>query len=143
MTRIWHRTSSTHVRSLRRTPQFTAAAVMTLALGIGANTAMFSFADATALRPPDVPRPGEIVRVFTSSKDTPFGEVSYPDYLDFRARTKTLAGLVAYETGDFALAIKSGRNRRDTSAAGLSVPTSSRCSASSRTIGRGFLPPGR
>jgi putative ABC transport system permease protein len=92
------------LRSFSRVPQFTAAAVMTLALGIGANTAMFSFADATSLRPPDVPRPGEIVRVFTSSKDTPFGEVSYPDYRDLRARTRTLASLVAYETGDFALA---------------------------------------
>jgi len=92
------------LRSFRRTPQFTAAAVMTLALGIGANTAMFSLGDATALRPPDVPRASEIVRVFTSSQDTPFGEVSYPDFLDLRARTRTLAGLVAYETGDFALA---------------------------------------
>jgi putative ABC transport system permease protein len=92
------------LRSLLRTPQFTATAVLTLALGIGANTAMFSFADATALRPPDVPRAAEIVRVFTSSKDTPFGELSYPDYRDFATRTRTLAGLVAYETGDFALA---------------------------------------
>jgi predicted permease len=92
------------VRSLRRTPQFTVAAVLTLALGIGANAAMFSFADATAWRPPDVPRAEEIVRVFASSKDTPLGEVSYPDYLDLRDRSRTLAGLVAYETGDFALA---------------------------------------
>jgi predicted permease len=91
-------------RSFRNSPQFTVAAVLTLALGIGANAAMFSFADATALRPPDVPRPGELVRVFTASRDTPFGEMSYPDFLDLRAQTKTLSGLVAYETGDFALA---------------------------------------
>ena len=77
---------------------------MTLALGIGANAAMFSFADATAWRPPDVPRPEDIVRVFASSKDTPLGEVSYPDYLDLRDQSRSLAGLVAYETGDFALA---------------------------------------
>ncbi|HEU4690184.1 MAG TPA: ABC transporter permease [Vicinamibacterales bacterium] len=92
------------VRSLTRTPSFTTAAVLTLGLGIGANTAMFSFADATALRPPDVPRASEIVRVFTSSRDVPYGEVSYRDYLDMRSETKTLTGLVAYETGDFALA---------------------------------------
>jgi len=92
------------LRSLIRTPRFSAAAVLTLALGIGANAAMFSVADATALRPPDVPRAGEIVRVFTSSRDTPYGEVSYPDYREFRARTRTVTGLVAYETGDFALA---------------------------------------
>jgi len=90
--------------SFRNAPQFTVAAVLTLALGIGANAAMFSFADATALRPPDVPRPDELVRVFTTSRDVPFGEVSYPDFLDLRAQTKTLSGLVAYETGDFALA---------------------------------------
>ncbi len=86
-------------RSWRRTPGFAVAAIVTLALGIGANTAMFSFADATALRPPDVPRADEIVRVFTSSRDTPFGEVSYPDYRDFVARTRTLRGLVAYRDG--------------------------------------------
>jgi len=91
------------LRSFRSAPQFTVAAVLTLALGIGANAAMFSLADATALRPPDVPRPGELVRVFTTSKDTPFGEVSYPDFRDLRARTKTLSGLVAYDAGDFAL----------------------------------------
>jgi putative ABC transport system permease protein len=92
------------LRSFRNAPQFTVAAVLTLALGIGANAAMFSLADATALRPPDVPRSGEPVRVFTTSKDVPFGEVSYPDFLDLRARTTALSGLVAYETGDFALA---------------------------------------
>ncbi|MET0211618.1 MAG: ABC transporter permease, partial [Vicinamibacterales bacterium] len=92
------------LRSFRNAPQFTVAAVLTLALGIGANAAMFSLADATALRPPDVPRPGELVRVFTTSRDVPFGEMSYPDFLDLRAQTKTLSGLVAYETGDFALA---------------------------------------
>lgn len=86
------------LRSFRRAPSFTAAAVLTLGLGIGANTAMFSFADATALRPPDVPRASEIVRVFTSSRDMPYGEVSYRDYLDFQSETKTLSGLVAYET---------------------------------------------
>lgn len=91
------------LRSFRNAPQFTLAAVLTLALGIGANAAMFSLADATALRPPDVPRPGELVRIFTTSKDTPFGEMSYPDFRDLRAGTKTLSGLVAYDTGDFAL----------------------------------------
>jgi predicted permease len=92
------------VRSLGRTPGFTATAAATLALGIGANTALFSVADATALRPPDVPRPGEVVRVFTASTDSPYGEVSYADYLDYRDHATTLSGLVAYETGDFAFA---------------------------------------
>jgi predicted permease len=127
------------LRSFSRTPQFTAAAVLTLALGIGANTAMFSFADATSLRPPDVPRPDEIVRVFTSSRDTPFGEVSYPDYQDLRARTRTLASLVAYETGDFSLA---ANPREPAKYLGGWIVSANFFSALGvePAIGRGFLP---
>ena len=91
------------VRSLIKAPLFTLAAVATLALGIGANAALFSVADATALRPPDVPNPGELVRVFSSTKDWPYGELPYPDYQDFRREARSLSGLVAYESADFAL----------------------------------------
>lgn len=99
----WHELTYA-VRSLRRTLGFTLAAVLTLALGLGANAAIFSLSDATAFRPPDVPRPDEIVRVFSTSREIPYGEVSYPDFTDFSARTKTLSGLAAYETVDFSLA---------------------------------------
>ena len=91
------------MRSLIKAPLFTLAAVATLALGIGANAALFSVADATALRPPDVPNPGELVRVFSSTKDWPYGELPYPDYQDFRREARSLSGLVAYESADFAL----------------------------------------
>src|SRR5439155_1515990 len=85
-------------RGLLKNPGFTFVAVLTLALGIGANTAMFSFADATAFRPPDVPRPSELVRIFSSAKDLEYGRLSYPDYVDVRQRTTTFAGTVAYDT---------------------------------------------
>ena len=101
--RLWQDVRYT-VRSLRKAPLFTLAAVATLALGIGANAALFSVSDAMALRPPDVPNPGNLVRVFTSTKDTPYGEVPYPDYQDFRRQATSVSGLVAYETADFALA---------------------------------------
>ena len=91
------------LRTLRRSRGFTAFAVLTLALGIGVNTAMFSFADATAFRPPDVPRPGELVRIFGSTKDTSDGRLSYPDYLDYRDRTTTLSGVAAYRYAPVAL----------------------------------------
>ena len=91
-------------RSLTRTPVFAMTAVLTLAVGIGANAAMFSMADATGFRPPDVPRPGELIRIFSTSIDAPFGEVSYPDYVDFRSRVTSISGLVAYEVLDFSLA---------------------------------------
>ncbi|HEV3057444.1 MAG TPA: ABC transporter permease [Vicinamibacterales bacterium] len=85
-------------RMLRRTPGFTAAALLTLALGIGVNTAMFSFSDATAFRPPDVPKPGDLLRVFSSRKEAPYGRLSYPDYLDYRERLTSVSGIVAYDS---------------------------------------------
>ena len=84
------------LRSLQRSPGFAVATLLTLALTIGANTAMFSFGDATAFRPPDVPRPREIVRVFSVTKEAPNGQHSVPDYIDYRDRTTTLAAVVAY-----------------------------------------------
>ncbi len=86
------------LRSLQRSPGFAMATLLTLALTIGANTAMFSFGDATAFRPPDVPRAGEIVRVFSVTKEAPNGQHSVPDYIDYRDRTKTLTGIVAYSS---------------------------------------------
>src|SRR5687768_26387 len=86
------------IRSLQRSPGFALATLLTLALTIGANTAMFSFGDATAFRPPDVPRAREIVRVFSVTKEAPNGQHSVPDYIDYRDRTKTLAGVVAYSS---------------------------------------------
>src|SRR5688500_19035635 len=84
------------VRSLRSSPGFASATILTLGLAIGANTAMFSFGDATAFRPPDVPRPGEIVRVFSTTKEAPYGRHSVADYIDYRDRTTTLVGAVAH-----------------------------------------------
>ncbi len=56
-----------------------------------------------------MPRPGELVRVFSSAKDVPNGEVPYPDYLDFRSNNKSLAGLIAYDPAGLALS----RNRNE------------------------------
>jgi predicted permease len=83
-------------RILAANPGFTAVAVLSLAVGIGANTAMFSLADAILLRPLPVERPAEIVRIFTTSRGDQLGYVSHPDFVDFRNQTKTLAGIVAY-----------------------------------------------
>lgn len=124
-------------RTMRKNPAFSAAAVMTLGLAIGANTAIFSFADALAFRPPDVPRPGEIVRIFSGTKDVPFGRVSYPDYLDFRSRNTTLSGLVAYDTEGVAMS----RTRDETAALlGTLVVSGNYFSALGvePTLGRGF-----
>jgi predicted permease len=90
------------LRMLAKNPGFTAVAVISLAVGIGANCAMFSFADALLLRPLPVAHPGEVVTVGSilnlGSRD--FGanlSASYPDYSDFRDRSKSFDGLVAFK----------------------------------------------
>ena len=90
---------------LRKNPGFTAVAACSLAIGIGANSAIFSFADAMLLRPLPVMKPGEVVNI--ASGPTTFGgnrSFSYPDYLDFRDRNRTFDGLVAYQYGQFGYA---------------------------------------
>src|SRR5688500_12196099 len=71
------------VRTLLRTPGWTSMAVLTLALGTGANTAVFGFIDALLFRPaPGVQAPGGLMTVFTSDYSSgPYGETSYPDFV--------------------------------------------------------------
>jgi putative ABC transport system permease protein len=88
-------------RMLAANPGFTIVAVLSLAIGIGANCAIFSFADALVLRPLPVPRPGEVFRVGWSTPVEAFGATainsSYPDYVDIRDSSRSFAGLVAYQ----------------------------------------------
>ena len=84
-------------RFLRRDLVFTGAAVATLALGIGANTAMFSLLSATLLREPGVRDPASLVAVYTTSRQgAPRSSTSYPDYVDY-ANVGTLSDLAATE----------------------------------------------
>jgi predicted permease len=84
-------------RLLRTNPGFTAVAVLSLAVGIGANTAMFSVAGAILLHPPAVDRPAEVVRVMSVAKGDDTGALSYPDFLDLQRQTHTLSGLTAFD----------------------------------------------
>lgn len=81
-------------RGLRRRPGFTLAVIASLALGIGANTAIFSHLDATLLRPLPVPHSHELIRIdVVASRLTQFGDASYLDYSDLRTRSHALANL--------------------------------------------------
>src|SRR3984893_13823081 len=86
------------VRMLAKNPGFTAVAVISLALGIGAHSALFSLADALLLRPLPVLRPGEVVTAGTVETVAGFSPISgsYRDYIDFRDQSKSFAGLVAF-----------------------------------------------
>ena len=98
------------LRTMRANPGFALTAVLTLGLGIGTNSAMFSFVDGTTFRPPDIPNPGELVRVFTSSQAEPYSQVSYPDYLEYRSRNQSLSGLTGYTPALLPMS----RNRNET-----------------------------
>src|SRR6185295_19604555 len=71
---------------------------LSLAIGIGANTAVFSFADTLLLRPLTVPRPAEVLTVGSASATTirPILLASYRDYVDVRDRSRSFEGLIAF-----------------------------------------------
>jgi macrolide transport system ATP-binding/permease protein len=87
-------------RMLARAPGFTAVAVLSLAVGIGANCAIFSFADALLLRPLPVARPGEVLTVGSTTVIEALGasgiSSSYRDYVDVRDRSRSFDGLAAF-----------------------------------------------
>ena len=84
------------LRALRRQPAFAAVALVSLALAIGANRAIFSFADALLLRPLPVKDPAAVFDVTSTTPDNPFEGMSFPDYRDLRDKSRSFSGLAAY-----------------------------------------------
>src|SRR5216683_7476963 len=84
------------LRMLRRYPGFAAVAVITLALGIGANSAIFSIVNGVLLRPLPYSQPGRLVAVFNNSASVGNYGASPPDFRTLREKNRTLAGLSAY-----------------------------------------------
>jgi putative ABC transport system permease protein len=92
------------LRTLRRSPAFTAVAVLTMALGIGANAAMFSVVNGVLLTPLPYADPGKLVRVWSSDVQGSRAagdrsEVSPGDFLDWQAQSRTLSHLSAFTLG--------------------------------------------
>lgn len=86
------------LRLLLKSPGFAAIAILTLALGVGANTALFSVVNGVLLNPLPYPHPNQVVTV--SSLTPPFGEssISYPDYLDWARDNHSFSSLAAYRS---------------------------------------------
>ena len=82
-------------RLLARNPAFTLIAALSLGLGIGANSAMFSMADALFLRPLPIHDPGRVMVIATDLPQGGSGDVSFPDYKDFRDRARSFDGMTA------------------------------------------------
>ena len=83
------------LRMLAKTPGFTAIAILTLALGIGANSAIFSVIDAVLLRSLPFPKPSQLVAIWSQmTRDNAEKETeSVPDYVDLRDQSQTLTAL--------------------------------------------------
>ena len=92
------------IRQMFKSPGFAAVAVITLALGIGANTAVFSVIDAVILRPLPYDKPERLISAQSAGTQNPQAHsMSYPDFFDWRAQNRTLEHLVSYHDNPFTL----------------------------------------
>ena len=101
------------LRALAKSPGFTAAALVTLALGIGFNTAVFSVVDTAVFKPLAYSKPEELVRVWDSNPSRGFDRFSAspPNFADWRAQNSTLSSIAAF-TEDGAVLTEGGEPQR-------------------------------
>src|SRR5919108_3227781 len=105
------------VRTLRKQPGFTMAAVLTLALGIGSNAAIFSVVNAVLLRPLPFPDSKELVALYTrylpsTGYDFPYFALSGPEFTDVRSRVDAFAAVAAYDFNNRNLTHDDGQAER-------------------------------
>jgi len=91
------------LRALRKTPTFTIIALVALALGIGANTAIFSVVNAVLLRPLPFNQPGRLVQLNETYRPSGVGTVSYPTLQDWRHQNASFEAIIAYQNSSMNL----------------------------------------
>lgn len=109
------------LRLLLKSPGFTLIAVVTLTLGIGANSAIFSVIDTVLLRPLPFPKPNELALVWGKTQGPGRESQSYPDYLDFREQAKSFASLAAYTQASTVLGVGADARQLDGVAANADI----------------------
>jgi hypothetical protein len=91
------------IRQLRKSPGFTIAAVLTLTIGIGANTAVFSSMDAVVLHPLAVPQLDRVVTVAEQQDRSGFGQATLANYEDWSRQSRSFESLAVRDTADMSL----------------------------------------
>ncbi len=92
------------IRALRQNPGFALTAIVSIALGIGANVTIFSLGDGMVLRPLPVPNPSQVVKLASRTPSGTFDDMSYRDFLDYRDKLQSFDGLAAYSLTPFGFA---------------------------------------
>jgi len=93
-------------RQLVKSPGFTLIAILTLALGIGLNTSMFSLMELLILRPLPFPERDQLVRIYRTTPQSQNAEHYYPDFLDLEPEVSPVADLAAFRFWNYALAVE-------------------------------------
>ncbi|HEY2121272.1 MAG TPA: ABC transporter permease [Candidatus Acidoferrum sp.] len=91
------------LRMLRKNPGFSAIAILTLALGIGANTALFSIVNGVLLNPLPYPQPDRLVAIYGHTQEFKTSSISYPNFLDWQRDNNSFTALAAFRGEDFNL----------------------------------------
>jgi putative ABC transport system permease protein len=96
------------LRMIAKSPAFAVLAVVAFALGIGANTAIFSVVNAVLLRPLPYPHSEQLIKFGESTPTFPSGSISYPNFLDWRASQHTFTDLALYRRDSYNLSSENG-----------------------------------
>src|SRR5271169_870957 len=91
------------LRTLAKSPGFTAVALLTLALAIGANTALFSVVNGVLLNPLPYPHPEQLITIHESKPNFDTGSISYPNFLDWQKDNHTLSSMAVSRSYSFSL----------------------------------------
>ncbi len=91
------------VRTLVKNPGFTVVALLTLALGIGANTALFSVVNGVLLNPLPYPQPDQLVTIHESKANFATGSISWPNFRDWRDDNQTFSSMAIYRRNSFTM----------------------------------------
>src|SRR6185503_15462455 len=92
-------------KMLWKSKAVTSIAVISLAIGIGANSAIFSLLNSILLRPRAVSQPEQLVEIFVGEDEHPYQSTSYPSYLELRDRSEVFTGVAAYGISQLKLGV--------------------------------------